>query len=91
MSRVGREREELCQKKKNKRERERERENLNLFKTLNVPCVYKGFECLWFFLFFFVLPFGKELFHFKGGEEEEEEDSIIKSTTQNTDKRERRL
>ena len=49
---MGREREELCQKKKNKRERERERENLNLFKTLNVPCVYKGFECLWFFLFF---------------------------------------
>ena len=44
-----------------------------------------------FFPFVFVLPFGKELFHFKGGEEEEEEDSIIKSTTQNTDKRERRL
>ena len=33
------------------------------------------------FSFFFVLPFGKELFHFKGGEEEEE-DLIIKSTTQ---------
>ena len=78
--------------KKKTKEREREREKRHVFfKTLNVPCVYKGFECLWFFLFFFVLPFGKELFHFKGGEEEEEEDSIIKSTTQNTDKRERRL
>ena len=36
-SRMGREREELCQKK-NKREREKEK-SMSFFKTLNVPCV----------------------------------------------------
>ena len=56
ISRVGREREELCQKKTKEREREREKRHV-FFKTLNVPCVYKGFECLWFFLLFFFLLF----------------------------------